>query len=104
MTYRGRLKGWDTMSREQQKETLEKLEFLNSDGEVVGYLVGNYLVGEVIDSCEEYINLEWWIPVGVYESTEEPVTTYSGGKWYNPTRQEQADEWARRIDKARELI
>ena len=99
MIYRGKLKDWDAMSKEQQKETLEKLEFLNSDGEAVGYLGGDYLVGEVAESCEEYINLEWWVPVGVYESTEEPVTTYSNGKWYNPTHQEKADEWHRRTSK-----
>ena len=71
----------------------------NTDGEAVGYLVGNYLVGKVLDSCEEYINLEWWMPVGFYEATEEPVTTYSNGRWYNPTNQEKADEWSRRIAK-----
>ena len=79
MTYKGRLKGWETMSKEERQEALERMEFLNADGEAVGYLVGDYLVGEVIDSCEEYINLEWWIPVGVYESTEEPVTTLPDG-------------------------
>ena len=99
MTYRGRLKGWETMSKEERKETLERMEFLNTDGEAVGYLVGDYLVGDVVDACDEYISMEWWIPVGVYEAMEEPVTTYEQGKWYNPTRQEQADEWARRIDK-----
>ena len=104
MTYRGRLKGWETMSKEEREEALERMEFLNADGETVGYLVGDYLVGKVIDSCDEDIILEWWMPVGVYEARDEPVTTYSNGKWYNPTNQERADEWARRIDKARGLV
>ena len=104
MTYRGRLFSWETMSREERQEALEQMEYINADGEAVGYLVGDYLVGKVIDSCNEYINLEWWMPVGVYEATEEPVTTYSGGKWYNPTNQERADEWARRIANARGLV
>jgi len=101
MTYKGRLKGWETMSKGERKETLERMEFLNADGEAVGYLVGDYLVGDVVDACDEYINLEWWMPVGVYEATEEPVTTYEQGKWYNPTNQERADEWSRRIAKRR---
>ena len=101
MTYKGRLDGWETMSREERKETLERMEFLNADGEAVGCLVGDYLVGKVIDSCDEYINLEWWMKVKDYEATEEPVTTYSNGKWYNPTNQENADEWSRRIAKRR---
>ena len=99
MTYRGRLKGWETMSREERQEALERMPFLNSDGKAVGYLVGNYLVGDVVDSCEEYISLEWWMKVKDYEATEDPVTTYSNGKWYNPTSQEKADEWSRRIAK-----
>ena len=102
MTYKGRLKDWEIMPREERQEALERMEFLNADGEAVGYLVGDYLVGKVIDSCEEYINLEWWMPVGVYEATDEPVTTYDQGKWYNPTRQEQADEWYRRTHKRRD--
>lgn len=104
MTYKGRLKDWETMSKEERKEALEKMEFLNADGEAVGYLVGEYLVGEVIDACDEYITLEWWMPVGVYEATEEPVTTYSNGKWYNPTSQEKADEWHRRTHKRRDMM
>ncbi len=104
MTYKGRLKDWEIMSREERQEALERMEFLNADGEAVGYLVGDYLVGEVEESCEEYINLEWWMKVKDYEATDEPVTTYSGGKWYNPTNQERADEWSRRIAKARGII
>jgi len=99
MTYRGRLKGWETMSKEERKEALERMEFLNADGEAVGYLVGDYLVGKVIDSCDEYINLEWWMPVDLREATEEPATTYKNGRWYNPTNQEKADEWHRRTSK-----
>ncbi len=99
MTYRGRLKDWEIMSREERQEALERMPFLNSDGKAVGYLVGKYLVGEVIDSCEEYINLEWWMPCVDREPTEDPVTTYSNGKWHNPTSQEKADEWSRRIAK-----
>ena len=101
MTYKGRLKDWETMSREERQEALERMEFLNADGEAVGYLVGNYLVGDVVDACDEYISMEWWMPVGAYEATEDPVTTYSNGRWYNPTSQEKADEWARRIAKRR---
>ena len=104
MTYKGRLKDWEIMPREARQEALERMEFLNADGEAVGYLVGDYLVGKVIDSCDEYISLEWWMPVGVYEATEDPVTTYSNGKWYNPTNQEKADEWSRRIAKARGIL
>ena len=46
MTYKGRLKDWEIMSREERQEALERMEFLNADGEAVGYLVGDYLVGE----------------------------------------------------------
>jgi len=104
MQYKGRLKDWETMSKEERKETLEQMQFINSDGEAVGYLVGNYLVGEVLDSCDEYINFEWWMPVGVYEATDEPVTTYKHGKWYNPTNQERADEWTRRVNERRKIL
>ena len=101
MTYRGKLDGWGTMSKEEREEALERMEFLNSDGEAVGYLVGDYLVGEVAESCDEYINLEWWMKVKDYEATDEPVTSYEQGKWYNPTNQERDDEWSRRIAKRR---
>ena len=47
MTYRGRLKDWEIMSREEQQEALERMEFLNADGEAVGYLVGDYLIVKV---------------------------------------------------------
>ena len=43
-------------------------ELCISEGDLVfGQVVYNgcqpYIVGEVVESCEEYINLEFWIPI-----------------------------------------
>lgn len=104
MTYRGKLKDWETMTKQERMEAIDRLGFLNSDGEAVGYLVGDYLVGEILESCDEYITLEWWMPCVNREPTDDPVTTYDGGRWYNPTRQEKADEWARRTSRKERLV
>lgn len=38
---------------------------VDSKGYVTGYYVDGFIVGEVIESTEEYINLSWWYPVDV---------------------------------------
>lgn len=38
---------------------------LDSDGYVHGWYVDGFIVGKVMESCEEYIALEFWCPVDV---------------------------------------
>ena len=56
------------------------------------------LGGKVIDSCDEYINLEWWMKVGDLRR-EDPVLHTVTGNGTTLQGQEKADEWARRIAK-----
>jgi len=48
------------------KNNLYKGKILGTEKYITGYLIGGeqpYIVGEVVDSTEEYINLEYWWPV-----------------------------------------
>ena len=47
MTYRGRIERLGNHVKEERKETLERMEFLNADGEAGRLPCGDYLVGEV---------------------------------------------------------
>lgn len=38
---------------------------VDAEGYVRGWYVDGFIVGEVIESTEEYINLEYWCPVDV---------------------------------------
>lgn len=98
--YKAKLKGWDKMSQEERLEVREELEFLNEDGTAVGFIVDGYLVGKIVDVCDEYIALEWWMPIDSYEETQDPLTTFKDGKWYNPSQRDEMNEW---IEKKRRL-
>lgn len=82
MTYRGQYEDWGTMDSEERQEVLERCEFLDSEGCAIGYYVDNYLVGEVVDACSEYISFEWWMPVGWFSAVDDDfVTKFVGGRW-----------------------
>ena len=38
-------------------------EILEEDGYVHGYYVDGYIVGDVVDATDEWINLSFWCPV-----------------------------------------
>ncbi|MEC6747352.1 hypothetical protein VXN63_02275 [Marinilactibacillus sp. XAAS-LB27] len=38
-------------------------EFIDADGYVHGYSVGSYIVGDVMESTDEYVVLEYWVPI-----------------------------------------
>ena len=43
------------------------------DGWIWGYLAGNYILGECVESCDEYINFEYW-----YSIIPETAVQYTG--------------------------
>ena len=47
------------------KEKLDELNIEHQDGWVYGSLVDGYIVGDIVEVAEEYISLEWWIPVEI---------------------------------------
>lgn len=48
---------------EEQEDECWLFDLMDNDGYVTGYIVDNYLVGEIIEANDEYINFEWWIPI-----------------------------------------
>lgn len=44
-------------------EELEGLGIKHNNGWVYGSLVGNHIVGDTVESCEDYIYFEWWVPI-----------------------------------------
>lgn len=51
---------------------------LNSQGYVEGYYVDGFIVGDFIETNEEYTSLEWWCPVDV--STLKPLDGFDNIK------------------------
>lgn len=44
-------------------ERLEELKIKHNNGWVYGNLADTHIVGDVVESCEDYICFEWWIPI-----------------------------------------
>ena len=95
--YKAKMKGWDQMSQEEREEVRAKLEFLNEDGTAVGFVVDGYLVGKIIDADDDYIAFEWWMPIESYEETQDHVTEFRDGKWYNPSERDKMDAWREKV-------
>lgn len=52
-------KGKSLMSYEE----LEHHSIPHNSGWVEGNLVDNFITGEVVEACEDYISLAWWVPI-----------------------------------------
>lgn len=56
-------------------EKLDELGVVHDNGWIYGYYVGGFIVGDVVESTNEYIALEFWWPV-----KRETVGQYTGLK------------------------
>ena len=73
------------------QEDLDFHRIENQDGYITGYYVGGYLVGDVIEATDEYINFEWWCPID--ESTLELVEESHYVYAMSPTNGEKVLKW-----------